>query len=93
MLLDREKSTSRRLGRSSFVINIEFGCVCMESVRSAQGGPDFHYTSVECRSSSHDKKTKTKEIGKTTRGSNEGGSEEIKACEDHQRGVFPQVVI
>ena len=51
----------------------------MESVQSAQGGPDFHYTSVECRSSGHVKKAETEETRKTTRGSNEGGSEEIEA--------------
>ena len=64
----------------------------MESVWSAQGGPDFHYTSVECRSFSHAKKTETEEIDKTTRGSSEGGNEEIKASKGHQ-GVFPQMVI
>ena len=39
------------------------------------------------------KKTKTKEIGKTTRGSSEGGNEEIKASKGHQRGVFRRMVI
>ena len=62
--MDREKFASRRLGRSSSVINTEFGCVCMESVQSAQGGPNFHYTSVECRSSSHTKKTEIEEVKK-----------------------------
>ena len=65
----------------------------MESVQSAQGGPDFHYTSVECRSSSHAKKAETEEIGKTTHGSSEGGSEEIEATLGHKGGVFPQVII
>ena len=65
----------------------------MESVQSTQGGPEFHYTSIKCRSSSHAKKTETIEIGKTTRGSNKGGSEKIKAGEGHQGGVFPRVVI
>ena len=51
----------------------------MESVQSAQGGPNFHYTSVECRSSGHAKKAETEEIGKTTHGSSERGSEEIEA--------------
>ena len=56
----------------------------MEFVQSAHGGLDFHYTSVECRSSNQTKKTETEEIGKTTRGSSEGGNEEIKASEGHQ---------
>ena len=34
----------------------------MEFIRSDQGGPDLHYTSVECRSFSHTKKEKTDEI-------------------------------
>jgi len=51
----------------------------MESIRSAQGRPNFHYTLVECRSSGHTKKAKTEEIGKTTRGSSERGSEENEA--------------
>ena len=51
----------------------------MESVRSIQGGPNLHYTSVECRSSGHTKKAETDVISKATRGS----SEEIEAGGGH----------
>ena len=59
----------------------------------AEGGPNFHYTSVECRSSSHAEKAKAEEIDKAAHGSSEGGSEEIEASKGHRGGVFPQVVI
>jgi len=65
----------------------------MESVQSAGGGLDFHYKSVECRSSGHAKKVKAEEIDKATHGSSEGGSEEIEVSRSHQGGVSPRVVI
>ena len=38
------KFVSRRSSGSSSVTSTEFRCVCMESVRGAQGGPNLYYT-------------------------------------------------
>ena len=65
----------------------------MESIRNAQGGPEFHYTSIECRSSSHTKKNGNQGDQQNHSWNSEGGSEEIKAGEVRQGGVFPRVVI
>ena len=78
------KFASRRLGRNSPVINKEFGCVCMESIQSSQGGPDFYYTLVKCIG--HE----IQEVDKNTCGSREGGSEEIEANRGYQEVFFPK---